>query len=229
MKRFVSKLKFALPVVALLASTALFTTPAKAWEQSWQSSDGSVSMWYQVGSGGQTKCAVVIEDGKYGVYFEQGVIDAVFDKIGSSNPYPSDPHGVLGTFKPDFEELLKNLKGAKWEVRVDPESSPLGGYINRNGGGKVPHWNPGPDDDGSPGSSYGQPNKPEVRRRRRSPPSSRRSARPSAASKTSRAECTTAPKAAPRVRPPSARARRATTARVTTATTAATVTSRTSQ
>jgi hypothetical protein len=72
MKRFVSKLKFALPVVALLASTALFTTPAKAWEQSWQSSDGSVSMWYQVGSDGQTKFAVVIEkDGKYGVYFER--------------------------------------------------------------------------------------------------------------------------------------------------------------
>src|SRR5688572_14820803 len=110
MKRFVSKLRFALPVAALLASTAIFTTPAKAWEQSWQSSDGSVSMWYQVGSDGQTKFAVVIEkDGKYGVYFEQGVIDAVFEKIGASNPNP-DTDGA-GTFKPDFEELLKNLKG----------------------------------------------------------------------------------------------------------------------
>ena len=62
---------------------------------------------------------MIEKDGKYGVYFEQGVIDAVFDKIGSSNPNP-DTDGA-GTFKPDFEELLKDLKGAKWEVRVDPE------------------------------------------------------------------------------------------------------------
>jgi hypothetical protein len=160
MKRFVLKLKFALPVVALLAGTAILTTPAKAWEQTWQSSDGSVSMWYERGSDGQTKFAVVIEkDGKYGVYFEQGVIDAVFDKIGSSNPNP-DTDGA-GTFKPDFEELIKDLKGAKWEVKVNPENSPLAGYINGNGDGKVPHWNPGPDDDGGPNSSPGKPNKPE--------------------------------------------------------------------
>jgi hypothetical protein len=105
---------------------------------------------------------VLIEkDGKYGVYFEQGVIDAVFDKMGSSNPGPDDANNGAGTFKPDIEELIKGLKGAKWQVRVNPENSPLAGYINGGGGGKVPHWNPGPDDDGSPDSSMGQPGKPE--------------------------------------------------------------------
>lgn len=162
MKRYISKLKFVLPVAALLTTTAFVATPAMAWEQSWTSKDGSVSLWYERGSDGQTKFAVVIEkDGKFGVYFEKGVIDAVFDKIGSSNPDPSDPNNGQGTFKPDIAELLKDAKGV--HVNVTPEiwDTPLGDYISRGGNGKGPKWNPGPDDDGSPSSGPGSVKKPE--------------------------------------------------------------------
>jgi hypothetical protein len=162
MKRFVSKLKFALPIVALLAGTAIVSAPAKAWEQGWQSSDGSVSLWYERGSDGQTKFAVIIEkNGKFGVYFEQGVIDAVFDKMGGSNPDPNDPNNGQGTFKPDVEELLKKAKGATVIVAREIWETPLGDYLERGGGGKGPKWNPGPDDDGEPGGSGGKPDKPE--------------------------------------------------------------------
>lgn len=162
MKRLFSNLRFALPVAALLATTALVSTPAKAWEQGWQSSDGSVSLWYEHGSDGQTKFAVVIEkDGKYGVYFEQGVIDAVFDKIGGSNPDPNDPNNGQGTFKPDIKELLKDAKGINVKVKAELWDTWLGEYLSRGGDGKGPKWNPGPDDDGSPNTGTGGNHKPE--------------------------------------------------------------------
>jgi hypothetical protein len=145
-------LKFALPVVALLATTALTSTSARAeWQPVYQTGDGSATLWYDADN---SKYAVVIEkDDKYGVYFEKGVIDAMFDKWDSSNPNPDDATNGKGTEKPDVEAALKKAHGVTWNVKVNPENSPLGGVINGNGGGKVPHWNPGGDDNGSgPGS-----------------------------------------------------------------------------
>ncbi len=150
MIRFKS-LKYALPVAVLLATTALSMTAAKAdYDIWWQSDDGSVSLWHDDSTG---KSAVLIEhDGKYEIYFNQAVIDAVFDKIDNSNPNPDDPNNGKGTDKPDIEAMIKNAKGGSWSVKVNPEDSPLGGVITNNGGGKGPHWNPGDDDSKGPGS-----------------------------------------------------------------------------
>jgi hypothetical protein len=157
MNRFKS-LKYALPVAVLLATTALSLTAARAdYTEWWQSDDGSVSLWHDDATG---KTVVLIEhDGKYGVYDQQAVIDAVFDKIDASNPDPNDPNNGKGTSKPDFADLIKHMHDVKWTVKVDPEDSPLAGEINGNGGGKVPHWNPG-DDDGGNGPSNPPDNKP---------------------------------------------------------------------
>ena len=150
MIRFKS-LKYALPVAVFLATTALSMTAAKAdYDIWWQSNDGSVSLWHDDSTG---KFAVLIEhDGKYEIYFNQAVIDAVFDKIDNSNPNPDDPNNGKGTDKPDIEAMIKNAKGGSWSVKVNPEDAPLGGVITNNGGGKGPHWNPGDDDSKSPGS-----------------------------------------------------------------------------
>ncbi|MBM3528001.1 MAG: hypothetical protein FJX62_07910 [Alphaproteobacteria bacterium] len=154
MLRLKSTLRFALPLALLLATTAVSTvlvpTSAKAWENTWTSGDGSVKLWYQVGSDGQTKFAVTIEkDGKFGVYLEPGVIDAVFDKMGGSNPDPNDPNNGAGTFKPDVEELLRKVKDASAVFHNEILDSPLGAYLERGGDGKGPKWNPGPDGDDS--------------------------------------------------------------------------------
>lgn len=154
----IKSLKYALPVAVLLAATALSLTAARAdYEEWWQSDDGSVSLWHDDATG---KTVVLIEhDGKYGVYDQQAVIDAVFDKIDGSNPNPDDPNNGKGTSKPDVAELIKHMHDVKWTVKVNPEDSPLGGVIDGNGGGKAPHWNPG-DEDGGKGPSSPPDNKP---------------------------------------------------------------------
>lgn len=150
MIRFKS-LKYALPVAVLLATTALSMTVAKAdWQPAFQNEDGSATLWYDDSTG---KMAVTIEkDGKFAVYFDQAVINAMLDKDKGSDPDPNDPNNGKGTDKPDVEAMIKNAKGGSWSVKVNPEDSPLGGVITNNGGGKAPHWNPGDDDNKSPGS-----------------------------------------------------------------------------
>jgi hypothetical protein len=145
-----SSFRLVAPLAVLLATTVLSLTPAKAWEPAWQSDDGSVTLWYENDSNGNTKLVVTIEkDGKFGVYFEKGVIDAVLDKWDNSNPDPNDPNNGKGTDKPDKEAILRQIKDAIGNVKNTPENSPLGGIINGHGGGKVPHWNPGGDDNGN--------------------------------------------------------------------------------
>lgn len=142
-------LKHALPVVALLSTTALFSTSASAhWTAAWQSSDGSVTLYHDDYDDAKHPFAVVYEkDGKFSVSFSPSVIDAILQKMeAGTNPSPDDPNNGKGTFKPDVESLIKSGRGAHWTVKVNPEDSPLGGVIDKNGGGKVPHWNPGDDD-----------------------------------------------------------------------------------
>jgi hypothetical protein len=153
--RFKSTFRFVLPLAVLLATTAvstvLTTTPAQAWDPTWQSSDGSVTLWYQEGSDGRGVFVVTIEkDGKFGVYFEKAVVDAVFDKMDNSNPNPADDTGGKGTSKPSVDELLKIVKDAAAVIVTTPINSKLGGIIEQGGGGKVPHWNPGDGDDNGP-------------------------------------------------------------------------------
>lgn len=135
-------LKYALPMVAFLAVSAISSTPASAhdWQPVYSNGDG-VTLWYDKDSG---KSAVTIErNGRFEVYFDKAVIDAVLDKWdGSSNPNPDDPNNGKGTFKPDIVALIKQGHGT-WNVPVNPENSPIGSVINGDGGGKIPHWNPG--------------------------------------------------------------------------------------
>ena len=148
MNRIKSALKYALPLAAVLMMSSFSLGSAQAaWEAMGTNEDGSATLYYNESTG---VFAVVIEkNGKFGVYFEKGVIMAMLEKMGMSNPDPNDPNNGLGTTKPDVADLLKHAHGVTWEVKADPESTPLGGAINGHGGGKVPHWNPGGDNDGS--------------------------------------------------------------------------------
>ncbi len=151
-------LRRALPIAALLATTAvsiiLAPTAAKAWEagHAYTGADGStVTLWYQEGSDGLMHYAVTIEKGdRFDVYLEQGVVDAMWDKIATSNP---DPNGsAKGTEKPDVIEMLKKATDLHMKVKVNVENSPLSKWIDGGGGGFVPHWNPSDDDNQGPAS-----------------------------------------------------------------------------
>jgi hypothetical protein len=148
MNRIKSALKYALPLAAVLMMSSFSLGSAQAyWEAMGSNEDGSATLYYNESTG---VFAVVIEkNGKFGVYFEKGVVMAMLEKMGISNPDPNDPNNGQGTTKPDVADLLKHAHGVTWEVKADPEGTPLGGAINGNGGGKVPHWNPGGDDNGS--------------------------------------------------------------------------------
>jgi len=151
MKCINSALRYALPFALLLGMTTLSTTlvptSAMAWELA-GSKDGW-SLYYMVGSDGQTHFAAVIEqNGHVLVSFNENVIDIAFSVTqGKSDPGP-DQDTDKGIDKPDINALLKKVKGVTLQINQMPEKTPLGKWLDSEGGGFVPHWNPGDDDSG---------------------------------------------------------------------------------
>jgi len=151
--RFKSAFKFALPLAVLLATTALSLTSTSVraeWNEVGSNEDGSATLYYNDTNG---SWAVVIEkDGRYGVYIDDAVAKAMLEKLGHghSNPNPDDPNNGKGTEKPSAEAIKQMIKDAAAVYHNTPINSKVGGIIEQGGGGKVPHWNPGDDDNNGP-------------------------------------------------------------------------------
>jgi hypothetical protein len=155
-------LAFALMLGTAAIATTLAPSAARAWDYggNWTGSDGSTfSLYYQVGSDGQTHFAVYYErDGKAYVNIDDAVVDAYFDKIGGGGDPSPDGNGTdQGIEPPNVAGLIKDgLVTIK--VRVAPADSPqLSQWTSANGFGFAPHGNPGDTDTGNQGP--GQPPK----------------------------------------------------------------------
>ncbi len=140
MTRFRSALRFALPMTLLLVTTALPTpTLAADWIIWYSDTDNGRSYSIFRDKNDPTAFMIIYND------------DGVHHLIWVEDQSPDDTG--KGTEKPDIGELIK--KGlASYKVRVTPENSPLSQWIDRGGGGFVPHWNPG---DGDGGKGPGNP------------------------------------------------------------------------
>jgi hypothetical protein len=156
MKRFTSSRRFGMPLALLLGATAVCTTlvSTAAWAD-WQkgpewndSTYGHVTIWVQKDASGQTKLAIEVDKGgKTLISFSGAVIDYLTNKQGG-DPGPDDdtrtqsePINVAGL----IEKGLITIK-----VKVTPENTKLAKWIEQGGGGFVPHWNPGDDDNKGP-------------------------------------------------------------------------------
>lgn len=171
--RLKSSLRFALPLALLFGTTALSTsllppsmtdgllsTAARAddgvggsWDVgSWTSSDGTTyTVWVDDGTGAYS---VSIEKGNtFTIVYSDKLADQLFALPGfkpGGDPGPDDTE--TGGEPPDIIGMLKNAQGAVIKVHVYPDQTPLAQWLDANGGGIVPVWNPGDDNGNGPPS-----------------------------------------------------------------------------
>jgi len=157
MKRIGSSRRVGMPLALLLSATAAWTTlaptPAAAdWEvnQQFDIKGGHVTVWRDVDADGHVKSAVQFDSyGKTLISFSPAVLSYVFEKSAQGgDPGPDDdtrsqsePVNVAGLIE-------KGL--ITYKVKVTPENTKLAKWIEQDGGGAVPHWNPGEDDNKGP-------------------------------------------------------------------------------
>jgi len=150
MMRIRSTFRYALPLALFLGATAVSTTtPAFAdWQavDSWTDSKGNtVTYW----SDDKTDKVVISVDtgSKLYVLMSDKLIQAYMKWASKSDPGPEDSAQRID--KPDVADLLKKVKGLSIEIRQAPENTKLATWIDREGGGMIPHYNPGDQDTGS--------------------------------------------------------------------------------
>jgi hypothetical protein len=142
MKRIRSTLHFAVPLALLLSTTM---SPAPAFAENWKDifssvdKNGTITIWSQ---DQDEKSHFYIWK-----YYADGTIKG-YDKYETVYPGPEDT--TQATDKPDVAGAIK--KGLiSYEVHVNPENTPLGQWMHRQGLGATPYWNPG-DQEGGKGS-----------------------------------------------------------------------------
>jgi hypothetical protein len=155
--RLTSSFVRALPLAILLATTAIGTavlpTTARAdWDElgTWTGNNGTTVTVYQNDDG---KYATIAENSKgAAISFTDAAAYTIMQRAGfkwKSDPGPDD--NGKGTEPVDVAGLI--AKGLiTYQVKVNAENTPLAKWLDSQGGGFVPHWNPG-DDSGDKGPS----------------------------------------------------------------------------
>jgi len=162
MKRIWSGLKLAVPLVLLLATTAIATsllpTVARAdYEElgSWTSQDGTSFTVYQNDDG--TEATYVEKNGKALVTYSTLIATSVMQMPGfkwsGEESGTSDAVGKGSRTEPiDVGSLIKKGLITIINIKANPENTPLAKWIDAEGSGMIPHYNPSDDDNkGRPG------------------------------------------------------------------------------
>jgi hypothetical protein len=147
MKRIRSSFALGLPLVFALGigipSTTILTTAAYAdendWEpwQTWTESDGTVVTAFV--NPNDRDFILLVE-----VWKDGSVATHIQDISGKSDPGPDD--NGKGTEPVNVAGLIAKGR-VKYQVKANPENTPLASWIDSEGGGATPHWNPGDDTD----------------------------------------------------------------------------------
>ncbi len=145
MKGTWSTLRLAVPLALLLAA-AMPGAPAHAGDDGWVPWDTStdpdgtvVTIFYNQYDKSFFRFVYVTTDGT--------VFEHTIEVKGGGDPSPDDATG-RGTEPLNVAGLIASGK-ITYKVRANVEDSKLGEWIDRDGGGGQPHWNPGDQDTGT--------------------------------------------------------------------------------
>jgi hypothetical protein len=141
--------------LAVSAATML-TVPAYADPKSGGSGVGQSDDWTETGEDVTDDGTVIVDyeraNGQHGtwIWFANGKVlwleTEVPGKAGAPSGDPGPDDSSKGTEPINVAELIAKGK-VKYQVKLSPESTPLGKWLDSEGAGVVPHWYPGDDGD----------------------------------------------------------------------------------